>query len=159
MTTLLKQPDLETMQAWVYESHWTSREWRKQSWMDVEMYDGQQWPTKDFNDAQDAGIIPLTINRTFPTINLLLGSQGLNKTNIEAKARTKEDSEIAQVMTEGIAFIMDQNDGQFLISDAFKDAIIPGFGCLYAGLNPDPRKEKLLIFVVILMMKQQNNLK
>jgi len=146
MTTLIKKPDIKTLQSWVYESHWVSSEWRKQSWQDEGMYDGSgQWPDADFQEAEDAGVIPLTINRTFPVINLLLGSQGINKTNMDAKARTQDDSEIAQVMTESIAFTMDQNDGPFLVSDAFKDAIIPGFGCLYSGLNPDPRKEKLLV--------------
>jgi hypothetical protein len=109
------------------------------------MYDGTQWTEDDWNNAKTAGINPLTINRTFPIVNLLLGSQAINKFDITAKGRTQFDTETADMVTEGIKFILDQNDGEFLLSQAFKDQVVPGFGCLAPNLNPDPRKEKLRI--------------
>lgn len=93
--------------------------------------------------AVDAGIDPLTINRIFPAINLILGSQELNRANIIAKARTAKDGQIAEIMTEALAFVLDQNDGQYRIGQAFKDAVIPGIGWLYCGFNNDPRQERI----------------
>ena len=55
---------------------------------------------EDRQRAVDAGIDPLTINRIFPAINLILGSQELNRANIIAKARTAKDGQIAEIMTE-----------------------------------------------------------
>ena len=145
ITTLNEKPDIKRKQSWVSEAHWAGTEWRKESWRDCEMWDGAQWPTQDAEDAEDVGVTPITINRTFPTLNLILGSQQINQIDIDAKGRTQDDSEIAQVMTESIKFVMDQSSGQFLISEAFKDATIPGIGWLAPGLNSDPREEQLVI--------------
>ena len=142
---MTKHPDIKQLISWVAEAQFAFSEWRSDSWDDVKMYDGGrgQWTDDDWQTAEDAGIEPLTINRTFPSINLLLGSQVLNKLDIMAKARTTKDSEIAQVMSESIKFVFDQNTGEFLISNAFKDSVIPGWGCVSPCLNDDPRKEKL----------------
>jgi len=140
-----QKPDIKTLQLWVAESHWASRDWRRESWRDAGMYDGDQWSDTDYTAASDAGIEMLTINRTFPVINLILGTQAINKFDVQAKGRTQDDSEISQVMSEGIQFIMDQSDGPFLIAQAFRDAIIPGFGCLSPGFHPDPRQERIRV--------------
>lgn len=140
-----QKPDIKTMQMWISEAHWGSAEWRADSWTDVGMYDGDQWNLDDLTKASDAGIDTLTINRTFPVINLILGTQAINKYDVVAKSRTQDDSELSQTMTEGLQFVMDQSDGEFLVASAFRDAIIPGFGCLCPGFHPDPRKEKVRV--------------
>ena len=145
ITTLNEKPDIKKLQSWVSEAHWSGTEWRKQSWRDCEMFDGAQTTDTERKDAKDRGVTMMDINRTFPTVNLILGSQQINQIDIDAKGRTQEDSEIAQVMTESIKFVMDQSNGQFLISRAFKDAVIPGIGWLAPGLNSDPREEQLTL--------------
>ena len=117
---------IQTALGYVEEARAASRDWRAKSWRDHEMYDGDQWTPEDRQRAVDAGIDPLTINRIFPAINLILGSQELNRANIIAKARTAKDGQIAEIMTEALAFVLDQNDGQYRIGQAFKDAVIPG---------------------------------
>ena len=134
---------IQTALGYVEEARAASRDWRAQSWRDHEMYDGDQWTPEDRQRAVDAGIDPLTINRIFPAINLILGSQELNRANIIAKARTAKDGQIAEIMTEALAFVLDQNDGQYRIGQAFKDAVIPGIGWLYCGFNNDPRQERI----------------
>ncbi|MBW2031810.1 MAG: hypothetical protein JRJ31_22390 [Deltaproteobacteria bacterium] len=145
ITTPNKKPDIKQLQSWVSEAHWASSTWRAESWQDCEMYDGAQWTDEEKEKATDAGVDPLVVNRTFPVVNLILGSQQINRIDIDAKGRTQADSEIAQVMTESIRFVLDQANGQFLISQAFKDAIIPGVGWLAAGLNADPREEQITV--------------
>ncbi len=142
-----QKPDIKTLQMWVSEAHWGSREWRAESWRDEGMHDGDQWDHDDAVAATDAGVEMLTINRMFPVINLILGTQAINKLNVIAKARTQDDGELSQTMTEAIQFVMDQSegDGNFLIATAFRDAIVPGFGCLCPGFNPDPRREKVRV--------------
>jgi len=145
MAVITKKPDVNTLLAWVYEAQTASAEWRAESWKDCEFYDGDQWDAVSKAAAEEAGIDPLTINRVFPTINLLKGNQSINRQNITAKARTTKDSEISQIMSEGIQFVMDQNDGKYIVSQAFGDQVVPGIGLLTVGLNPDPRKEPIAI--------------
>lgn len=140
-----KMLDMKTALGFVEEARSASRDWRAESWRDNEMYDGHQWTEADRIRALEAGIEPLTINRTFPAINLILGSQELNRANIIAKGRTTKDGQIAEIMTEAMAFVLDQNDGQFKISQAFRDAVIPGVGWLYCGFNNDPREERVKV--------------
>lgn len=143
----MKKKDILTLNAWVEEAQWAARDWRAESWRDCEMYDGgdAQWTQLDFDNAIEAGIDPLTINRTFPVVNMILGSEAINKSDMIAKGRTQDDGEISQVMTEALKYVMDQCSGEHLISEAFKDQIISGFGCLSPTLNMDPRKEKITL--------------
>lgn len=133
--------------AWVAEDKYVSGVWRAQAWRDCEMADGldAMWTQDDWDDAINSGIDPMSFNRIFPVIQYIMGSEIINKFNSVAKARTHKDSEMSEVMTESLAYIRDQSDGNFLISQAFGDAIISGFGCLSPCLNPDPREEKVSI--------------
>ena len=70
-TIIGKQPDIHTLLAWVYEAQTAAYEWRAESWKDCEFYDGQQWDDVSKAAAEKAGIDIMTINRVFPTINLL----------------------------------------------------------------------------------------
>ncbi|MFR1534214.1 MAG: hypothetical protein ACLSTO_11645 [Bilophila wadsworthia] len=133
---------IQTALGYVEEARAASRDWRAKSWRDHEMYDGDQWTPEDRQRAVDAGIDPLTINRIFPAINLILGSQELNRANIIAKARTAKDGQIAEIMTEALAFVLDQNDGQYRIGQA-SGCGDPGIGWLYCGFNNDPRQERI----------------
>jgi len=136
---------IEKANAYVHEGRLASDLWREESWRDQEMYDGAQWDSEEARHAKELGIEPITINRTFPAVNLILGSQEINQANIIAKARTNEDGTTSDLMSEAIEFVLDQNEGKFLIQQAFKDAVIPGIGWLYTGFRSDPRKEKISI--------------
>lgn len=140
------KPDVHQLLMWREEAMLASADWRAESWRDNEMYDGKQWSDTDSEAAKDAGLpYLLTINHTFPTVNLILGSQIVNKYDITAKARTRKDSEIGQVMTEGIKYVMDQWDGEFKITQAFRDGVIPGIGWLTPAYSGDPRRERVKV--------------
>lgn len=138
---MLKRLNINTAIGYVEEARLAARDWRAESWRDCEMYDGEQWTKDDLDKAIDYGIEPLTINRTFPAINLILGTQAVTRQNIIAKARTSKDGQMAEIMTEGIQFVLDQCQGQFKLSQAFRDAVVPGIGWVQVGLDPDPRRE------------------
>ncbi len=142
---MFKRPDIKLLNHWVYEAHTASRDERAERWRDAELYDGDQWTQEDWEAAQDAGVNPLTINRVFPVVNLLRGHQILNRYNIIAKGRTQKDATVSEVMSEGIKFVMDQSDGQFLLSQCFLEQIVPGWGCSFVGQNPDPREERIML--------------
>lgn len=143
MNTIPKR--LKKWAAYVEEAHLASSAWRGESWQDEEMYDGKQASDVDIEDYKLKGIELITINRTFPAVNLILGSQAINRHDISAKARTGKDAEISQTMSESISFVMDQSSGYYLIAEAFRNQIIPGIGNLFVGKNRDPRHETVTV--------------
>jgi hypothetical protein len=145
MPPKVKKQELRNLHSWVIEAQFVSSDWRQRSWRYCELYDGAeaQWTQEDWAKAEELGVDPITVNRIFPTCNMLLGTQILTKHNLIAKGRSPKDSETAQAMSEGMQFVMDQWEGEFLITGAFRDSLIPGFGCLRVTLANDPRREKI----------------
>lgn len=141
----LRTYTLTDLQEFVREAQEIHAIWRQEAWIDHSTYDGAQWSDEDYNKAVAAGIDPLTINRIFPTVNLLLGMQVVNRYEMTVKGRTQNDTNIGQTMTEGIRFVHDQCEGEFLISSAYKDQCVPGLGWLMVNHNTDPRKEKVQV--------------
>jgi len=140
-----KKPTIDTFLAWAYEAMQMHYSWHKDSWEDFEFRDGTQWKDEDVQKLLDKGINPLTINRIFPVLNLIFGNYIRNQKDIVAKGRTKHDNELAQVASEGIQLVIDQNGGTAIQREAFQNAITTGFGCVYTGFNNDPRKENILL--------------
>ena len=127
----------------VREAQEISQIWRQESWAAEEFRDGQQYSQEDYDKLFNAGIDPLVINRIFPTINLLLGLQVVNKYNVAIKGRTQNDAEVGQLMTEGVQFIDDQWGTEFLVTQAYKDQIVPGIGWMGVLHSEDPREERI----------------
>lgn len=139
------KPTIDTFLTWAYDAISQHNVWHKESWEDVEFRDGLQWAQADKEKLINKGINPLTVNRIFPILNLIHGNYIRSQKDIIAKGRTKEDSELAQVASESIAYVIDQNGGTALQREAFENAILSGFGCIYTGFNSDPRKENILL--------------
>ena len=105
-------PSIECMLGWVKETQDVQSAWRAESWEDCAFRDGAQWTQSAIDELKKKEINALTVNRIFPVVNLILGSQSSNQKSIVAKARTQMDSEISQTFTEGIQFVLDQNGGR-----------------------------------------------
>jgi hypothetical protein len=133
--------DVKVLNQHIRDARFVHAEWHNEAWRDEEMIDNEQWSESDKAKAADAEIDMLTINMIFPVVNLILGHYELNPQDIIAKARTKEDGEIAQTMTEAIKYVRDVNEGQFRVQQAFRDSCVPGFGAQEVCLQPDPRYE------------------
>ena len=132
---------------WVNESKDALREYKAQAWAHCRAVDGEILTDSEKQKMIDSGIEPQEINRIFPVVNLLVGSQRLNPLEIDAKGRTVQDAEISQTMTECIKFCMDQNGGTWPVSEAFEAGIKGGIGFLYVGRQADPRRETIQVEV------------
>lgn len=137
--------DIKQLNQWVADAKYAHQNWRDESWRAEEFFDGKQWSAEDLESAKTMGITPLTINRIFPVVNLAKGVFALNPLDMQAKARTQDDSEKAMVMSEAIKFVMDQNFGKYLVGEAFHGALVPGIGFLEVTINPDPRYERIRV--------------
>lgn len=138
-----EQYSLNDLHNFVREAQEISSVWRQESWVAEEFRDGQQYTQDDHDKLFNAGIDPLTINRVFATTNLLLGLQIVNKYNLGIKGRTQDDAETGQLMQEGVQFVDDQWGTEFLITQAYKDQIVPGIGWMEVLHSEDPREERI----------------
>lgn len=143
--SIFKKPDLKKLQSYVMDAKYALRASRALSWVDSIAVDGQILSPEEESFMRESGVEPIDINRIFPVVNLLMGTQAVNKSNIIAKGRTTEDSDVGKLATEGIRFVLDQNLGQLSISRAFEDQIKAGFGFVGVGLNDDPREERVAV--------------
>ena len=140
---MFKAPKTSTLLNWIYEAQTASIQWRAESWVDCAMHDGEMWSTKGLEDAAEISIDPITVNRIFPTVQLLKGSQMTSQLDIIAKGRSGVDTDLGNVVTEGIKYVTDQNGGDFIVSQAFSNSIVPGIDYIGVGVNHDPRKEPI----------------
>lgn len=136
-----KAYDLKTLLGYLADAEDAHRNWRYESWFDSRFRDGQQWDEKTVLALIAKSINPITINRTFPIINMIVGTFIQNQHDIVASGRTEADGEVSQLMSEAIQFVMQQNGGSKMIADAFLDQVMPGFGCIAVEKNHDPRRE------------------
>lgn len=141
----MESVDIRQKLAWVSEAQSMSSQWRRDSWEDWEFRDGKQWTYADYhNMVYVKNINPLTINRIFPIVNLIKGKFLQGRPDVVAKGRTSQDTELAHVMTEGLAYVRDQNRGRQQIVSAFDDQITAGFGYIEVGRHYDPRVEPVM---------------
>lgn len=141
----MEQINIRQLLAWVSEAQSLSSTWRKDSWEDWEFRDGRQWTASDYhNMVHVKNINPLTINRMFPILNLIMGKFLQSRPDIIAKGRSQFDTELAHVMSEALAYVRDQNRGRQLVSSAFNDQITAGFGYIEVGRHYDPRLEPVM---------------
>ncbi len=137
--------DIKQLLAFTTEAMTAHQTWRGDSWEDWEFRDGLHWKASARQQLINKGINPITVNRTFPIINLVNGHFIQNQQDMVAKGRTRADNELGQVMSEGLKFVSDQNRGPQRTISAFQDQIITGFGCMNVGYSHDPRTEKVRI--------------
>ena len=90
---MIKKPGIKVLNAWVVEAKEAAEDWRKDSWRSCEAVDGEILSEDEHDEMIEAGITPLDINRIFPVVNLLTGSEAINKYDSIAKGRTNNDIE------------------------------------------------------------------
>ena len=136
-----KTPGLDQYLTWVAEAELAHAEWRREAWTDCLFRESKQWSDADAKRLIAKDVNPVTVNRVFPIINLITGTLAQEQHDLVAVARTSQDSETSQLMSEGLAFVMDQNLGYKKVYEAFGDQVLPGVGFLGVEQNPDPRQE------------------
>jgi len=137
--------DVKQLKGWVVEGAEINSTWHQESWEDCAFTDGWHWSAKDKKIMLANEINPITTNKILPVVNLKLGYQANNPSEMAAKGRTQLDNEIGQVMTESIKYVMDRCEGQAKLQEAYKEQIITGFGFLKVDKEEDPRREPVVV--------------
>lgn len=106
----------------------------------VDFYYGKQVPEVEKQLAKNAGRPLLTMNEVRSKINILLGYQAANRTDIVYRPVESSDEISAEIYTRVVKAICEQNDYQFTESRAFFDAATAGRGMfmVYFDVDEDP---------------------
>jgi len=134
-------------QRWYDEAVSKSADWRKDSDEDSRFYHGGkgQWNKKDIDTLEAEKRPVLSINRIKPTIDLQKGIEIRSRTDIDAKPRGLNDDALADQVTSGFKYILNQNQGEHHFSDAFFDGLKAGIGWVEVCLNDDPMEEEIQV--------------
>ena len=112
---------------------------------DHEFYDGHQWSQRDLIALEERNQGALVFNRVKPTIDWVLGTEKRTRVDYRVLPREPNDAKGAEVKTEVLKYLDDINNGQYVRSDAFRDAIICGIGWKEYGIRADPTDEPIFV--------------
>lgn len=136
----------------VWGYYWEGRDlsskFRQEAQIDANYYDNEQWTEEEKNELKDRGQPPIVINRIKPVIDLVIGTQAKARVDFSARPRKSAYVLDAGIATECLKYVMDQNDGEFVVSGVFKTQIKAGWQWVEICKNPDPLKELIQIVAI-----------
>ena len=133
---------------WYHEGRDHSSNFRKESMRDCDYYDNQQWTAEKKQDLEDRGQPAIVINRIKPTIDLVIGTESKIRTDFKAAPRKNNGAFDAGIATECIKYVMDQNAGEYAISEIFEGQVKAGWDFVELCKSDDPFREIIQISTV-----------
>ncbi len=102
---------------------------------DNEFYLSKQWSDADLETCAKKNSPALSINHIKGNVDLISGYQRQNRSDLKVYPIEGSDALYADVYTRVIKWIMTDRNAEFIVSDAFKDALKGGIGWLNAYLD------------------------
>lgn len=109
----------------------------KKSQLCEDFFQGLQWEEKIRKALQNAGRPVMTINKTFSTINTVMGSQLQNRGDVTFRPSYEGNSQTAEALAKVYLQIMNNHSFDFMESSMFDDGIIRSRGFIDAGISFD----------------------
>ena len=134
---------LAQLQEWYQQAREGQNENRQQQEIDADFYDGLQWTQEDINELQARGQPAFVFNHIKPAVDWIIGTERKTRTDFKVYPRNEEDVEAAQVKGKLLKYITDINDGEYVRSRAFKDAVRVGVGWMEDGVRDDFSKDPI----------------
>lgn len=101
--------------------------------MDDDFYDHIQYSDEELQVLKARGQAPVVFNLTQTTVNWVLGTQRRSGADYRILPRKKEGAKAAQIKTDLLKHISDENRSEFETSLAFQMAVRAGVGWLECG--------------------------
>jgi hypothetical protein len=118
------------LKRWFEASEEASRDAFRKAERDVDYYDGKQLTQEEFDKLTARGQPPITINLVRRKIDFLLGMEAQNRSDPKAYPRTPNDADSAEVATDSLRYVSDQNQYHYHRARAWKDLLVAGVGGL-----------------------------
>lgn len=124
------EPIVARIQRWRDESEPLHSVYSKNLEEDFQFYEGDQWDPEDAKKLKEEGRPALSFNRIKPQIDLASGIQEEQKVDIKVIGRTKDDTPVADGLSQLIKYVCDKNDLDMRQGDFFFEGAICGRGWL-----------------------------
>ncbi len=111
------------------------RKWLDEAETDYEFAMGKQWEDEDVQALEAKGVLPLTINKIYPNIQLLVGIESQNRTDAKAFPVGKEDDVKGDIVTALLKDVSRNAGLDYKHSEQFEDGLICGEGWLEPYLD------------------------
>ena len=131
---------LKQVQDW-YDSDIPGVEaWRKEAKEAYKFRDGDQWTQADRDKLQEEMRPCITMNETAAVIDAVAGLEINNREEITLKPREEKDSAGTEGGTMLIEHVRDASDAEDEESEAFRDLVTGGVGCIEVYVDPETSK-------------------
>ena len=130
---------------WYHEGRDLSSKFREQSQIDADYYDNEQWTEEEKEILKDRGQPAIVINRIKPTIDLVIGTESKARVDFKAVPRKGPSVQDAALATECLKYVMDQNSGEYIVSEAFENQVKAGWQWVEVCKNENPFEETIQI--------------
>ena len=135
---MAKKP-LEVLVQWFDAYEQATVTSRQDSERDRDYYDGHQWTASEEAELNKRSQPKLTFNRIKPKVDFLVGTEIETRTDPKAYPRTPAHEEVAQVATDAIRYVVDNNDWDSERTQAFEDFIVEGTTAIDVRIVPKVR--------------------
>lgn len=133
--------DANSYNTWWKDSERAHNQWAKAAKIALDfVLPNRQWDREDINKLDSEAKPHLTINKIFPVVYFLSGYQRQNKFDIIVEPKKGGADTEAKILSECIKGMVDNDDGQYEISEWFLQGIIKGCGWIggYVDYADDP---------------------
>jgi hypothetical protein len=117
---------LETLVQYFDDAEDASTDARTSSELCRDYYDGNQWTAAEIAALKKRNQPPIVFNLIQPKVDWMKGHEQQSRTDPKAYPRTPDHDEAADAATDGIRYVLDNNNFDEIASDEFEHLIIEG---------------------------------
>ena len=128
------------LKRWFEASEEASREAFNKMERDVDYYDNKQLTQEEYDKLKARGQPPITVNLIRRKVDFLLGMEAQNRSDPKAYPRTPQDADSAEVVTDALRYVSDQQEYKYHRARAWKDILVAGVGGIEVMVKPSARK-------------------
>jgi hypothetical protein len=143
---------LETRKQWFQSSQDATENARRLSEQDRDYYDHKQWSSEELRKLRARNQPPIVINRIQRKVDTIVGIQERSQTDPKAQPRTPNDEDAAEISTDSLRFVCDQNRFPQIKRGVLENLSIEGLG----GAEVTVERRGKLIEVVIKKLRWEN---
>ncbi len=137
------EDELETVRGHFEDFISNTQAARANSEQDRDYRDHKQWTQQEKDELEARGQAPVVINRIAPKVNFLCGMERASRSDPKALPRTPKHEDSAAAFTEGLRYVVDNNDFDQVASDAFDNYIVEGTEAAIIEVEPETFEIKI----------------
>src|SRR5437868_1063959 len=136
---------LETRKKWFQNSQDSTEQARRLSEQDRDYRDHKQWSSEELRKLKARNQPPIVINRIARKVDTIVGIQERSQTDPKAQPRTPNDEDAAEIATDSLRFVTDDNRFKNTKRDMLENLVVEGMG----GAEITVERKRGLIDVMI----------